>query len=456
MRVMLRIIGALSEVFSSLVRVMLCIIGALSEVFYLGKRTDVQKQDIIVIGAGASGLMAAISAAGRGASVTILDHHPVPGKKLLSTGNGKCNFTNQKQGIECYRSDDPAFVMHALEQFGYESSIAFFRDLGVFSRSRNGYYYPRSGQASTIRNALLMEAERLHVRIVSETDIQKIRKNNTFFVVQARGGKYTAEKCILATGGNAAPKTGSDGSGYLYAVQLGHTVQDPLPALVPLISGERWLKSTAGVRCDGTVSLLIDHKPVASDTGEIQMTEYGISGIPVFQVSRYASIALAEKKKPEALIDFLPGVSPEELRAGLAHLADHLGTQKNWYHILAGICNSKIAAMICKKLVLSEQPVLRLSDQTFHRQLDAVTSQLKQTRLTITGTRRMEQAQVTCGGVPLAEIGPDMQSKKVPGLYFAGEILNVDGICGGYNLQWAWTSGYLAGIHAGEKIKVQK
>lgn len=296
-----------------------------------------------------------------------------------------------------------------------------------------------------------MEAERLHIRIVSEIDVQRIRKNDTSFVIQTRNGKYMARNCILATGGNAAPKTGSDGSGYLYAIQMGHTIQEPLPALVPLVSGERWLKNTAGVRCDGTVSLLIDHEIAASDSGEIQMTEYGISGIPVFQVSRFASVALAEKKKVQAYIDFLPGVSPGELKEGLARLADHLGIQKNWYHILAGICNSKIAAMICKKLSLPEQPVLRLSEQTLNRQLDAVVSQLKQTKLVITGTRRMEQAQVTCGGIPLAEIGPDMQSKKVPGLYFAGEILNVDGICGGYNLQWAWTSGYLAGIHAGEK-----
>ncbi len=418
----------------------------------MSKKTDVQKCDVIVIGGGASGLMAAISAAEKGAAVTILNHHPVPGKKLLSTGNGKCNFTNQKQGIEYYRSDDPAFVMRAIEQFGWEDSVDFFRELGVYAKSRDGYYYPRSGQASTIRNALLLEAERLHVRILNEIDIQRIRKNDTVFLIQTRNGRYTARRCILATGGKAAPKTGSDGSGYLYAIQMGHRICDPLPALVPMISGARWLRETAGVRCDGKISLFVDGELTASDTGEVQMTDYGISGIPVFQVSRFASVALAQKRKVSAKIDFIPEISADELRDGLKHLAARLGVCKNWYHILSGICNQKISAMICKKLRLSEEPVLRLSDQTRLRQVEDIVRQLKQTELTITGTRHLEQAQVTCGGVPLAEIGPDMQSKKVPGLYFAGEILNVDGICGGYNLQWAWTSGRLAGIHAAEDL----
>ena len=420
----------------------------------MSKKTDVQKYDVIVVGGGASGLMAAISAAEKGASVLILDHHPVPGKKLLSTGNGKCNFTNQKQGISCYRSDDPAFVMRALEQFGWESSVRFFQELGVYARSRNGYYYPRSGQAATIRNALIMETKRLHVRMISECDILRLHKNGASFLIQTRNGRFASRSCILATGGKAFPKTGSDGSGYLFAIQMGHSIQDPLPALVPLISGERWLKSTAGVRCDGEVSLFVNGEFVASDTGEIQMTDYGISGIPVFQVSRFASVALAQKKKVTAGIDFLPEISGEELKAGLFHLSERLGVQKNWYHILAGFCNSKIAEMICRKLRLPEQPVLQLSDQTRKRQISQVTDQLKQTELVITGTRHMEQAQVTCGGVPLSEIGPDMQSKKVPGLYFSGEILNVDGICGGYNLQWAWTSGYLAGLHAAEKKEI--
>lgn len=414
----------------------------------MAKKTDAKKSDVIVIGGGASGLMAAITAAENGASVTVLDHHPTPGKKLLSTGNGKCNFTNQKQECECYRSDDPAFVMRALKQFGSEDAIAFFQELGVYAKSRNGYYYPRSGQASTIRTALLLEAERLHVHLNSETEIQRIRKKDGFFWIQTRNGRFAAPACVLATGGKAAPKTGSDGSGYLYAIQMGHSIIDPLPALVPLISGERWLKETAGVRCDGKVSLFVGGEFAASDSGEIQMTEYGISGIPVFQVSRFASVALSEKKKVTAILDFLPDIPMDEVRKGLEHLCDRLGVQKNWYHILAGICNYKISAMICKKLRLPEDPVLRLSDQTRKKQAEAVSRQLKQTELSITGTRHMEQAQVTCGGVPLAEIGTDMQSKKIPGAYFAGELLNVDGICGGYNLQWAWTSGYLAGLHA--------
>lgn len=416
----------------------------------MNKKSNREKSDVIVVGGGASGLISAIFAARAGADVTILDHHPVSCKKILSTGNGKCNFTNQMQGSSCYRCDDPAFVMHALEKFSADDTVAFFRSLGVLSKTRNGYYYPRTGQASTIRDALLMEAERLHIRILNEIGIRNIKKNGSGFIIQTKTGNFSAQNCILATGGKAAPKTGSDGSGYIYAMQMGHTVSETLPALVPLLSNERWLKSTAGVRCDASVALLIDGKEIVSDLGELQMTDYGLSGIPVFQISRYASIALAQKRKVQVNIDFLPEIAETELKKMLSDLAERQGTDKNWYHILSGICNSKIAAMLCNKIKLSDDTVLKLPKKLFQKQLGQIVLQLKQTSVTIVGTKRFEQAQVTCGGIPIFEIQEDMQSKFVPGLYFAGEIIDVDGICGGYNLQWAWTSGYIAGTNAAE------
>ncbi len=405
-------------------------------------------RDVIVIGAGASGLMAAIAAARRGASVVVLNHHSVPGKKILSTGNGQCNFTNERQDPECYRSDNPELVAEALRQFSKDDTLAFFREIGVYAKCKNGYYYPMSAQAVTVRDALLAEAENLHVQIENDIEIVDVSVHQGIFRVELRTEEYEARRCILATGGKAAPKTGSDGSGYLYAIGLGHKVVNPLPALVPLLCRERWIRRTAGVRCDGQVTLYVDGEVVAADQGELQFTDMGISGIPVFQVSRYAVIALDKKQRVEAVLDFFPEDTEQELADRLMDMADRLGNYKNWYQILGGICNQKIAAMLCEKLKLDYVPAHQFSRETGCKQAAALARELKHTVVPITGSAYVERAQTTCGGVTLTEIGPDMQSQRVPGLYFAGEIMNVDGICGGYNLQWAWTSGYLAGSHA--------
>ncbi|MCC8029957.1 MAG: NAD(P)/FAD-dependent oxidoreductase [Lachnospiraceae bacterium] len=414
------------------------------------RNSDVSAADVIVVGAGAAGLTAAIAASENGAAVIVIEHNPVSGKKILSTGNGKCNFTNERQDPACYRSDDPALVSSLLKQFSWKDSLAFFERLGVRSKSKNGYYYPRSGQASAIRDALIAETKRLGIRFYNKAEITGIRKQGAAFRIQTKSELLTAGQCILATGGIAAPKTGSDGSGYRYAEKLGHTVIRPLPALVPLLSDEVWFSLTAGIRCDARVTLSVNGETKAEDTGELQLTEYGLSGIPVFQISRYASAALSGQQRAEVSIDFLPEADAAETERFLYGAAQRPGSRKNWEEILAGLCNRKIAHMICVRLKLPETSVRSLPEQDVQKQLSGIVRQLKDTKVRITGTRSAEQAQVTCGGIPLREIDETMQSRLVPGLYFAGEILNVDGICGGYNLQWAWTSGFLAGTHAAD------
>lgn len=405
---------------------------------------------MIVIGAGASGLMSAIAAARSGSSVAVLNHNSMPGKKILSTGNGKCNFTNEVQDPDCYRSDDPDLVATALKEFSWKDTIAFFEELGIYSKSRNGYYYPLSGQASSIREALMAELDHLRVEIENDIEITDVSFDSGIFHVEMRSEGYEARRCILATGGKAAPKTGSDGSGYIFAIGLGHKVINPQPALVPLISRERWIRRTSGVRCDGSVTLFVDGKESASDRGELQFTDFGISGIPVFQVSRFASIAIADRRSVEAVIDFFPDETEKEIVRRLSDMADRLGSYKSWYQILCGLCNQKIAGMFCEKLDLAFAPVHQIPSQEAYKQAAALAADLKHTTLSISATGSIDNAQTTCGGVTLKEIGSDMQSKLIPGLYLAGELLNVDGICGGYNLQWAWTSGYLAGTHATE------
>ncbi|MCD8149476.1 MAG: NAD(P)/FAD-dependent oxidoreductase [Clostridiales bacterium] len=414
-------------------------------------KTENNFADVAVIGAGASGLMSAIAAAQNGASVSVLEHTSVSGKKLLSTGNGRCNFTNGIQNENCYRGDAPEFVMASLAEFSEKDALHFFEGLGVYAVSKNGYYYPRSGQASAIRDALIAEAKRRNIRFFHKTEVTGIcKKSEKFFQIETENGIVCAKSCILAAGGSAAPKTGSDGSGYALARSLGHTVKKPLPALVPLLFTEPWLPEVAGVRAQAGIRLLIEGKTAASDTGELQFTKEGISGIPTFQVSRFASIALDEGRNVTAQIDFWPEFSGEQLTQILIRQAS--GSFKTWQQILSGLVNQKIAFMITKDLKPANVPVFELSEKGFKKQLDVIERRLKETAVKITAAGTFSQAQVTCGGVPLKEVGADMQSRLVPGLYFAGEILDVDGICGGYNLQWAWTSGYLAGSNAGKML----
>ncbi len=412
-----------------------------------------KEYDVIVVGGGAAGLMAAIQAASMGAKTAILDHHEVSGKKILATGNGKCNFTNLMQGESFYRCDTPAFVLHILEQFSAEDSVEFFHGLGVLTKERQGYCYPRSGQAATIRNALMRRVKVLNVDLYNGIGIRKIQQEKEEFVLDTKNGMFASKSCILTTGGMASPKTGSDGSGYIYAKALGHTVKKTLPALTALTADASWLKQTAGVRADASVSLFVDGTCVAQDTGEVQMTDYGISGIPVFQVSRYASLALDESQRVEAVLDFAPEYTEEELRSFLKEQLTQISGEETWKEVLSGIVNEKLAAMLCTQKHLGERTIASVNE-TKRRQLQReLVHLLKQVKLTITGTKGFSFAQVTCGGIPVEELTKQMESKKIPGLFFAGEIVDVDGICGGYNLQWAWSSGTVAGKSAAMHCK---
>ena len=407
--------------------------------------------DVIVVGGGAAGLMAAIHAASGGAHTAILDHHEVSGKKILATGNGKCNFTNLMQGESYYRCDTPAFVLHILEQFSAEDTIAFFRELGVMTRDRQGYCYPRSGQASAIRNALLRKAEKLGIEIHNGIGIRKIIRENNRFSFDTKSGSFFSTCCILATGGMASPKSGSDGSGYIYAKSFGHTVKKPLPALTALMAEANWLKETTGVRADATVKLYVDGSCVAEDTGEVQMADYGISGIPAFQVSRYAAVALDRKQCVTATLDFVPEYTEEQLRDFLKQQLDVASAEESWKMLLSGIVNEKIASMLCAQKHLGERKIASIPKAKNRQLLREFANLLKQVKFPITGVRGFQIAQVTCGGIPVTELTKQMESERVEGLYFAGEIVDVDGMCGGYNLQWAWSGGAVAGTAAAEK-----
>lgn len=404
-------------------------------------------RQVIIIGGGASGMAAAIMAARQGAEVTILEHMDRVGKKILSTGNGKCNLTNLFLEKDCYHCSQPGFPMDVLECFGVKDALDFFEGLGIVTKNKNGYIYPNSEQASAVLDLLRLELSRLQVKIMTGCQIlkQPCRKGRRF-LIQSNYGDVLGDALILATGSKAAPVTGSDGSGYCLAKSFGHRVITPLPALVQLRCAGKHFKQLSGVRCEAAVALVSGKKTLARSMGEVQLTDYGISGIPTFQVSRFASVALARKQAVRAILDFLPAKSKMETERFLTERAMQMPYLKTG-DFLVGVLHKKLSAVLLKLSgIPAEQMVAKTPKSAWSRLAD----QIKSFEAEVTATNSFEQAQVCCGGVDTRDVMPEtLESRLVPGLYLTGELLDVDGICGGYNLQWAWSSGCLAGIYAG-------
>lgn len=400
---------------------------------------------VAVIGGGAAGMMAAITAAREGVKVTILEHKDRIGKKILSTGNGRCNFTNTFQTPACYRSDNRDFAWNIIQKFNVEKTISFFKELGIYPKDRNGYLYPYSDQAAAILEVLQIEIAKLDICVMTEINVLDIQPVKRGIRVTTDKKTITVDSVILACGSKAAPVTGSDGSGYQLAKLLGHRIIPVLPALVQLRCAEKFYKSISGVRVQGTVEIYADDISLASDTGEIQLTNYGISGIPVFQVSRYAAKAIYQKQSVTAVLNFMPDMNKDEFLSFLQERIT-LCPHKTLDEFFTGIFPKKLCELWIRLSRLPKE--MRVSDLS-GEQLEKLVLLIQHLRTHITETNAFEQAQICCGGVDTTEINPDtLESNYVPGIYFAGELLDVDGICGGYNLQWAWSSGFVAGREA--------
>ncbi len=407
--------------------------------------------DVIIIGAGASGLMAAITAARGGSSVLILERKEKAGKKILATGNGKCNFTNLVQKPGCYRSDDSAFAMKVLSCFDAQKTLAFFEELGIYPKEKEGYCYPNSEQAASILQVLLLESERLGIRIRYNEQAIEIKKPDYTVItrtIDMKQNSYHGKQLILAAGGCASPQLGSDGSGYQLAKALGHTIIRPLPALVQLKSPNKSCKTVSGVRTIARVIALADKKQLSEETGEIIFTDYGISGIPVLSVSRYIARALESGRNTYLKLDFLKDI-PWEAMLPMLKKRISRNPSLTYEEMLVGLLNHKLNYILIK--AAGSDPTVAVSRVT-EKELKALIQQLKEFELPINGTNSFENAQVCSGGVSTLEIKPArMESLLHKGLYFTGELIDVDGTCGGYNLQWAWSSGYVAGRAAGMK-----
>lgn len=400
---------------------------------------------IIVIGAGASGMMAAITAARNGCKVTVLEHTGKSGRKIEITGNGKCNFTNSNQRPEFYRTEDESAVQSVLDQFSHLDTLSFFKELGIYPKEKNGYFYPASSQASAVAEVLRMEAEHCKVKFACNIQIHSIEQSGHQITVHTQGYDYQAAALIIAAGSRAAPATGSDGSGYVLAQKLGHSIIKPLPALVQLSTVDKRIQSLAGLRTRAKVSVHSEGDFLSQDTGTIQFIQNALSGIPVFQVSRYAVRALDNNKKVTAYLDFMPDLSQEELEDFLRQRMN-AGMYKTLQQFLTGLFHKKLGRVLIQTAGSdANQPVTEVSDAAWKRLIDAI----KYFKVEISGSNSFEQAQACSGGIPFSEVKtPSLESKLHEKVYFAGEILDVDGACGGYNLQWAWASGYCAGVHA--------
>ncbi len=402
--------------------------------------------EVIIIGAGASGLTAAVAAARQGSSVLVIEQKDKAGKKILATGNGKCNFTNTFQKPECYRSDDSAFAMKVLSCFDVGKTIQFFRELGIYPKNREGYLYPNSEQAASMVQVLLMECERLKVAFCYGEAVKEIRKPD--YTVVTETFTCRAEALILATGGCASPQLGSDGSGYQLAESLGHRIIKPLPALVQLKSPVKFLKTISGVRTVTAVSAHSGKKVLAREEGEVLFTDYGISGIPVLQLSRYVAKALDRGEKVQLLLDFMPELTREELEE-LMKQRRVQNPHKNLEEMMIGLYNHKLSYIMIKEAGLE---VTKSAPKVTDEEIRRLVYQMKEFLLPVCATNTFENAQVTAGGAATGELNEKtLESKLHRRLYLTGELVDVDGTCGGYNLQWAWSTGYLAGTAAGRQ-----
>lgn len=449
---------------------------------------------VAVIGAGASGMMAAVSAADAGKTVFLIDGNERLGRKLYATGNGRCNFTNINCSPQDYNNPEDGFTETVLSEFTAKDSIDFFENEALFARVENeGRCYPYSGQAAALVTALEAGVRRRGVAVITGNAAIRIEGKeyshdfgSSGFVVHLASGKaLECEAVILACGGRAGLQFGSTGDGYGFAKSFGHSLAEIRPALVAAESTEKDAKLAAmlkGLRAKGRLSLYEDGCLKGAGSGEIQFTGTGVSGICMFDLSRYMDAARPsakknKKRKPrtaeqksrsyELSVDFVPELSEEKLALHLAHFRGKGEHRRSLSEAISGFADRRIASEIASKLEVSEiaskleapvfepaaecvagggEPQLVTSDADAISLERKAASRLKDFRISIGSTKGWEAAQVTRGGIRRNEINPEtMESLLVPGLYFCGELIDVDGRCGGFNLQWAWASGHIAG-----------
>lgn len=407
--------------------------------------------DVIVVGGGASGMMAAIAAKKKGVNVLILERNPRVGKKILATGNGRCNFTNIDCDIKYFNGKNPEFAQAALGIFDTSRTLGFFEKLGIFPMiEEGGKVFPRSAQASSILDVLLYEISKLKVKVKCDFFVRDIKKEKSLFKVQGKDESFYAHKVIMACGGKAMPSSGSDGNGFNLSKNLGHKIVDIFPALVQLKLSGRFFPQIQGVKFQGKAQLFSQGQKLAEDFGDILFTNYGISGPPILQLSRQAGSLLQHNRDATLRISIFYDKSKKEMENILQERFKNM-QKRPLKDSLIGLINKRLIPVVLKEAGIEKisKPVNTLKPKGIQK----VAKLLVDWPFKVVGTLSWQNAQVTAGGVDTDEVNPyTLESKLVEGLYFSGEILDIDGICGGFNLQWAWSSGHVAGENAARAV----
>lgn len=404
---------------------------------------------IVVIGGGISGVTSAINAKNDNNEIIILEGKESPLKKLLITGNGRCNYFNEEFIPSKYHSSNEDILNDLITQENKIKILNFFENIGIVPRIKDGYYYPYSNQAVSVKNSFLKEIDNKNIKIKLNSYVKDIKKENDKFLVFCNNETIICDNVIISTGGKSYSKTGSDGFGYKICENLGHTINKLLPGLVGLKCEESFFKKLNGVRSKATISLFINDKLINKETGEVQFTNYGLSGICIFNLSSLVSRALEEKEKVKISINFLEDLAinnKDDFKEFFHSMNSNL-LNRTISDFLDNLLNYKLTNVILDRTRMNGDKLL---SEFTENEINVLGKNLLYFSVNVIDTNGYDMAQVTTGGVSLCEIDPlTFQSKLIPGLYLTGEVLDVDGICGGYNIAFA----VLSGIIAGESVK---
>jgi len=398
---------------------------------------------MIIIGAGAAGLCAAIVRARTGQSVTLLEQNTKIAKKILVSGNGKCNIDNRYIDARRFHSQNPSFAEKVLQGYGFNVVEEFFTSLGLeLIEGKEGKMFPMSLQASSVVELLEYEAKRLGVEILCDCAVTGIDKSEGNFIVETTLGVKKSKKLLLASGSPAAPQLGGSNSGYAFATKMGHTLIPRHPSLVQLCSEETWVKACAGVKVAGVAKLHANGEYITEKKGDLLFTNYGISGLAILDLSREVSTRLANFDYCELNLDLVPDYSKEKLTNLLLGRmqSENIKPITLW---LQGIINKKLIHIILEQ----SKCKAKIESDLNRKEINKIVHSIKNLKLSINDTKGFQGAEVSTGGIDTTEVNPQtMESKLVKNLFFAGEILDVDGDRGGFNFHFAWVTGMRAAI----------
>ena len=386
-----------------------------------------------IIGGGASGMMSAILLNREGFDVTILEKNSTLGKKILMTGNGRCNYFNQDIGVDKYYTSDYEFLKTIVNEENILKVKEFLNSLGLVPRIKNGYYYPMSNTATSVLNAFLTEIERLKIKTILDSEVNNIKRKENKYQIMVNGKKMLFDKIIIAIGSKAGLK---ENANYELLNSLGIKMTPILPALCPLVLNGDFFNKWSGIRAEARVSIYENDKFLKSDLGEVQLTDYGISGICVMNLSSLASKALYQKQKVKVHLNFLPNIEKENIDKWLT-LRDNTLYQRTVIELLESIIPYKLLYILVSKAGIKSNCHYKSLTK---KEKDDLINNLSDLTLEIRETKEIFKGQVVTGGIPINRVKTTLEDKEYAGLYYTGEILDVDGICGGFNLGFAWLS----------------